>query len=451
MKQLKGIPVRIFIVVLLTGIIGIAGILLMRYEINSLTDNYGIIIEEHVQNRDSMANILSLIYEHRSVMADCLLVTDKEHLDAIEKEEKELRTELQDALNAFGVQMQQDEKEVQYHRLYSAFQSYLKITDVARKLYKNGSAKAASEYVSTTLVKFADKINDEIEKMDNLTVSQMEEAKEKLENDVQVAQLNAVICTIMIVVAVIICLFYCVKVTSALDRQRTDLAEEVRKQTEALKERNEKVLDMKDQTIIGMANLIENRDGDTGGHIKRTSLYVETLAKMAQKVGYCRGTLTDHYIELLVKAAPMHDVGKIVVPDYILKKPGRLTSEEFEQIKLHAAEGGRIVKEVLGNIEDSDYVEMATQIAEGHHEKWNGSGYPVGKREEEIPLCARIMAIADVYDALVAKRCYKEAMSYDEAMAIIEESSGSHFDPTLATLFLQMREEVQKISESFKD
>ncbi len=191
-----------------------------------------------------------------------------------------------------------------------------------------------------------------------------------------------------------------------------------------------------------MANLIENRDLDTGEHVKRTSRYVELLTRAAQKAGYCTKILTDDYAELLIKAAPMHDIGKIAVSDMILQKPGRLTREEFEAMKEHTTAGGRIVIDVLGSIEEKEYIDIAAQIALGHHEKWDGTGYPQGLSGSDIPLCARIMAVADVFDALVSRRCYKEAMPVDEAFAIIAESGGSHFDPELARLFCSIRSEI---------
>ena len=144
----------------------------------------------------------------------------------------------------------------------------------------------------------------------------------------------------------------------------------------------------------------------------------------------------------------MHDIGKIVVPDSILQKPGRLTPEEFEAIKQHSAEGGRIVREVLGSIEEKDYVEIAADMAAHHHEKWDGSGYTAGLSEEGIPLSARIMAVADVFDALVSKRCYKSAMPLEEAFAELKRSAGTHFDPQLIAVFLGLRNEITEYLES---
>ncbi len=167
------------------------------------------------------------------------------------------------------------------------------------------------------------------------------------------------------------------------------------------------------------------------------------LASAAKESGYCTDILTDGYIELLSKAAPMHDIGKISVPDSILQKPGKLTGDEFESIKSHAAEGGRIIRDVMSGIEEKDYIDIAADVASCHHEKWDGTGYPLGLSGGGIPLCARIMAIADVFDALISKRCYKESMPLDEAFGIIGESAGTHFDPTLAELFLGLRNDIE--------
>ena len=246
----------------------------------------------------------------------------------------------------------------------------------------------------------------------------------------------------------LICLIYCVTITSHLDRYKVNLEQEIEQKNLSITQHNEKMMLLQDNIITGMANLIESRDGDTGEHIKRTSFYVNLLACALREHGLYTDILTDSYIELLTKAAPMHDIGKIVVPDSILQKPGRLTPEEFEAIKQHSAEGGRIVREVLGSIEEKDYVEIAADMAAHHHEKWDGSGYTAGLSEEGIPLSARIMAVADVFDALVSKRCYKSAMPLEEAFAELKRSAGTHFDPQLIAVFLGLRNEITEYLES---
>lgn len=198
---------------------------------------------------------------------------------------------------------------------------------------------------------------------------------------------------------------------------------------------------MQAHIISGLSNLIENRDTETGEHVARTGRYVKTLAEDAAKDGVYADIIDEHFIELLYSLAPLHDVGKIVVSDRILKKQGKLTPEEFEEIKKHASAGGQVVRQILEGITDEEYNAFASDIAMYHHEKWNGSGYPEQLSGKDIPLAARIMAIADVYDALTSERCYKKAMPPEEAFRIIQEGAGTHFDPELVEVFMRHRNE----------
>ena len=198
----------------------------------------------------------------------------------------------------------------------------------------------------------------------------------------------------------------------------------------------EKMSKMQEYTISGLASLIEGRDTETGEHVTRTCRLVREIAESARKEGVYADLIDDHFISLLHTLAPMHDVGKIVVSDRILRKPGKLTPEEFEQMKAHTTEGGRLVRQILCEIANEEYVRFASDIATYHHERWDGTGYPSGMKGEEIPLCARIMALADVYDALISKRCYKDPYPQDRAIEIIRAESGTHFDPKLTEVFL---------------
>jgi len=215
-------------------------------------------------------------------------------------------------------------------------------------------------------------------------------------------------------------------------------------QSEKLHMQNERLIRIQNNTIVSLSNLVENRDEDTGNHVIRTQAYVELITVKAYLTGQFP-ELNEETVKLIIKAAPMHDIGKIVVPDSILKKPGKLTPEEFEQIKLHTTKGGEIVESVLGAAEDEQYVKIAKEIATSHHEKYNGTGYPHGLSGTDIPLSARIMAIADVFDALVSPRCYKSPYPIDDAFKIISESAGTHFDPVLAQLFVDSKDQVIKI------
>lgn len=202
------------------------------------------------------------------------------------------------------------------------------------------------------------------------------------------------------------------------------------------------------EMVMGFATLVENRDGNTGGHIRRTTTYVEMLAKELKNRGLYKDDLTEDYIKNLIMAAPMHDVGKIAIPDAILQKPGKLTEEEFDIMKIHAAKGGEIIKETFKSMGDDEYEKIAYQVARFHHEKWNGKGYPEGLSRKEIPLCARIMAVADVFDAVSAKRCYRDAMPLEQCFSIIENGSGQDFDPYIVDVFLDMKEIITNIVKS---
>lgn len=203
------------------------------------------------------------------------------------------------------------------------------------------------------------------------------------------------------------------------------------------------------ETVMSFANLIENRDNNTGGHIKRTSRYVGLIAEELRARNYYSEILTKDYITNLLKAAPMHDIGKISVPDEILQKPGKLNDEEYAIMKKHAENGGNIIRETFRNLGDEEYRIIAFEVARYHHEKWNGKGYPDGLIGNDIPLCARIMAVADVFDAVSEKRCYRNAMPLDKCFRIIAEGSGKDFDPLIAGIFLEIRDKVEEVHTEF--
>ena len=215
-----------------------------------------------------------------------------------------------------------------------------------------------------------------------------------------------------------------------------------------VKEKTANILYIKDMMVLGMADMVESRDNNTGGHIKRTSAVIKIFSTYLKK--YCDNFgFDDIFLQKIEKAAPMHDLGKIAIDDAVLRKPGKYTDEEFSQMKKHAEEGAKIVENILQGVEDDSFVQIAKNIAHYHHEKWNGKGYPLGLAGENIPIEARIMALADVFDALVSKRCYKEAFSYDKAFCIIEESLGEHFDPELGRIFVECRPELEALYDQY--
>ena len=210
----------------------------------------------------------------------------------------------------------------------------------------------------------------------------------------------------------------------------------------AVKNKTDHIQEIQNKIILGMAKVVESRDNSTGGHVKRTSDVVKIFINKIKKEKIDLGVSKDFY-KNMIKAAPMHDIGKIAIDDIILRKPGKYTSEEYDIMKTHAYEGAKILDNVLAGVEDENFVKIAINVAHYHHEKYDGNGYPDKLEKENIPIEARIMALADVFDALVSKRCYKEKMSYDQAFEIIKESCGNHFDPKLGEIFIQCRDELE--------
>lgn len=233
--------------------------------------------------------------------------------------------------------------------------------------------------------------------------------------------------------------------TLELESYRNRLENMVEEQAEIITSRTRRIEEIQEAVIVGMANLIESRDGSTGRHVKNTQTYVQMLAKEAKRQGLYPEILTDEFIQMLRKAAPLHDVGKIKIADAILQKPGKLTPDERIEMQKHTIYSRDIIRNIICDVEEPEYVKMIENIAMYHHEFWDGSGYPTGMSGEEIPLAARIMALADVFDALSEERCYKPAIRpIQRVMDIIEEGKGTQFDPVLAEVFLSMRDGLEE-------
>ena len=217
-----------------------------------------------------------------------------------------------------------------------------------------------------------------------------------------------------------------------------------------IKEKTARLVEVQNDIIVSMASIVENRDNDTGGHIRRTSNVVRVFVEHLLATNYS-SMLTREIADLIIKAAPLHDFGKIAIPDNILNKPGKYDSNEYEIMKLHAQKGAGIVARILQNSDDLQFKNIAVNVAHYHHEKWDGTGYPCGISHEEIPFEARIMAIADVFDALASKRVYKERFSYENAFQIIESYSGSYFEPSLCKAFLECRSSIETFYNSIQE
>lgn len=212
-----------------------------------------------------------------------------------------------------------------------------------------------------------------------------------------------------------------------------------------VEEKTAHIREIQAKTILGMAQIIESRDLSTGGHVKRTSDVVKIFSNklLSSDLGFSK-----EFLAYVIRSAPLHDLGKIGVDDAVLRKQGKFTDEEYAKMKEHSKIGATLLEEMLSSVEDEEFVKVAINVAHYHHEKVNGQGYPEGVKGEDIPVEARIMALADVFDALVSKRCYKEAFSYEKAFEIIKNDSGTHFCPILSEIFIQCREELEAYYDS---
>jgi putative two-component system response regulator len=245
-----------------------------------------------------------------------------------------------------------------------------------------------------------------------------------------------------------------VEATNELLRDEGKLLEKlVDERTNELIAKSIEVVAIQDVMILAMCSLSETRDNDTGNHIRRTQNYVRALAMHLQPHPRFSDFLSADNIEALYKVAPLHDIGKVGIPDAILLKPGKLTPEEFEIMKTHTTLGGNAITSSEENFQlrDNNYLMLAHQIATGHHENWDGSGYPRGLKEDDIPIGARLMAVADVYDALISRRVYKDGFSDERATGIIVEGRDKHFDPDVVDAFLAIKTEFQEIALRYRD
>lgn len=228
-----------------------------------------------------------------------------------------------------------------------------------------------------------------------------------------------------------------------------DMAANQSEQMRQVKSLSESTLLMQDGLIITMADLVENRDSDTGAHIQKTAAYVKIIVEGLKKKGYYAEKITPKFMSDVVRSAPLHDIGKINVPDKVLNKPGKLTDEEYEIIKTHTTAGRKIMEKAIATVEGENYLKEARNMAAYHHERWDGKGYPEGLHGEAIPLSARIMAVADVFDALTSPRVYKQAFPIEKAISMIQEGAGTQFDPKCVEVFLEALPEVKIVLRKY--
>lgn len=236
-----------------------------------------------------------------------------------------------------------------------------------------------------------------------------------------------------------------------LIRNRELLKNKKKLMEKLISDRTQELSQTQDVTIQCIASLAETRDNETGNHILRTKGYVNILARQLALTPQFRKQLTEQYIENLCKSAPLHDIGKVGIPDRILLKPGKLTDNEFEIMKQHTIYGGEALEKAEKKLGSDSFLNIAKEIAYSHHERWDGKGYPNALSGDNIPLCGRIMAIADVYDALISKRCYKPSFSHEKSVDIIRQGKGTQFDPFLVDAFNNVAEEMRILAAEKAD
>lgn len=429
----------------LVVLIGFSSIAIVFQNMRQIYENS---MEEAIENSIFMDKIRRLVNQELLTSSFYTIATSNEVLAHYEQVEKNIRAELTECLSDFGKRMVGNEKAKIFHTINAGCQSVFQDNDLIRSMHSNGSKIYVEQYILGNIAHSKEILDSGLNSLAKYIDSELARTKKDLSFHYKMIVVSFSVAVFMSIGISVVLTVVCTMFTSQLEINKNNLQNDIIEKTDEIKEQNKKIIYIQEQTIYGMANLIESRDSDTGEHVKRTSLYAELLGKAAKEAGYHKEIITDGYIELLKKAAPMHDIGKIVVSDSILKKPGKLTEEEFKKIQNHTIAGEKIIREVLSGIESEDYVKIAADIAVSHHERWDGNGYPYKLKGDEIPLEARIMAIADVFDALVSPRCYKDPFSTDEAFEIISLSRGTHFDPVLTDLFISKKDEVVKIFEN---
>lgn len=438
---MRKIVLHILGTVLGASIACILGIVLLVHNINIISDQYEENISRSIQSQRTMDSISSTIYRTESLVWQHIVSEQNVEYTQYEEQIDELLSNMSDLFSQLDESIEDEDDSAMLHTVIKQHVGFKSNTDVVLELSRKGSKQSAQYYVEMKLNPYFDTVNETLDKIGRNMEEKVQRAAGEMEDSIRVARLAATLCLAVVVFIIATCIVVVVRHGRLImDRQ-----------AEELQSHQQRVLTLQYKTIVGMANLIEGRDEDTGEHVKRTSWFVDRIARKLVEKGVYRDEIDDEFLENLWKAAPLHDIGKIKVPDAILKKPGKLTDEEFEIMKCHAAQGGQIVYETMDGIEERQYIEMAHDVAKYHHEKWNGTGYPEGLSGEAIPLCARIMAVADVFDALTSKRCYKPAMSIEKAFQIIEESSGSHLDPVVAEAFIELRLEVEQYLQELKN
>lgn len=434
----KSLSISALVVIFVAQLVGILGILYLKYCMDVQASLYDSMTNQIFEEERDVEEIRSLLYKYEYNMVAILnasILNKEENSTALSTTELKIRNQLIKHSEIMKNMERGSGKERLFRSVNDGVLNYLNYNAVLLSMRDSENPEAITQFVKVFIIPLMTRLNFSIDKLSEMSKIYIEQSKSDMDSYLKSTKLFSIIGFVVLVFSLVISTIYTYKVLKEL--------EEKNKFFQSKSEANEmRILEIQNKTIMGIADLVESRSGETGQHVKRTSHLVNMILMQAKKKGKWTEILTDEYIDYVTRAAPMHDLGKIVIPDAILNKPGKFTPEEFEIMKTHASAGGKIVYDIIGGVAEKNYVDIASDIASYHHEKWNGKGYPNGKAGEEIPLCARIMAVADVFDALVSERCYKKPMSYDDAFALIERESGEHFDPDVVELFMGLKDEI---------
>ena len=436
----KSISISALIVIFVAEFVGLLGIMYLRYCLDVQTTLYDSMIEQVFEAESDVEQIRSLLYKYEYNMSSVLnstVAAKEETMKALMETEIEIRNQMISHGEVMKTMKRGSEKEALFRSVNDDVLHYLNFNVVLLSMKGTESEEDIAEFTSSFIFPLMERVNNSINTLSKLSKSYIVRSKSEVDSHLMYSRFFAKIGFLVIIISILMSIFYSYKVLKELE-ENNDFLKSKSEQSEM------RISEIQNNTIMGLADLVESRSGETGQHVKRTSHLVNMILKQAKKKGLWSDILTDEYIDCVTRAAPMHDIGKIVIPDAILNKSGKLDEQEFEIMKTHSSAGGKIVSEIIGGVENKMYVDIAFDIASFHHEKWNGKGYPAGKRGEEIPLCARIMAVADVFDALISERCYKKPMSYEDAFSLIEKEAGEHFDPQVVMLFMELKDEIFK-------
>lgn len=405
---------------------------LIIYGNNQTITKYKQVVDEYFPHTEDLYTLSENLHKMHSLTFSLIVTQEEQEAEKKMKEIEKADKLIQSTLTSYAAYSQDKEEQLLLQKLYSSYVNYCSQQETAIEISKS-SVKRSLEYVNTTMKSKIDTINETLDEINTIVEGYAVQTQEDLIHSQTLSNaltISAFLSLIILGTVVVIIL-------------RKDAMRLLHFVYDELKNREHKIIHMQSRTIEGMAGLVESRDGETGEHVRNTALYVELIAqKLAEDSPY-KQEMTPDYISLLKRYAPLHDVGKIVISDTILLKPARLTTDEFELMKQHTLEGGSIIDNILADIETPEHIKIARDIAVHHHERWDGTGYPSRLAGQDIPLGARIMSVADVFDALISKRCYKDAFTLEDAYKIIRESDGTQFDPVVVKAFFSAKPKIE--------